>query len=285
MGNKSNGFTWGNWYTSMDQVTAGGEQVGGDPKRLLPEALDEWQRENNTTWQIRLVFSPADLFDNHWGSDSVFSVFDAAYKAKKQLFVFLSNHPENLVYMSNWWMRDRKIKKAPGNMILMARATTSASIKSAIAYFNRTDLPAGLFVVPVQGPVSLPAEATSLSWVVAGGAHDGFDEGIVPAATHWLYGIFDQCERYGIPFWFNGYGRFVDVDEAVASGAWADFKEAHPDEPEPDFYYSQGHPVPYVKLPPSIMPVTIRGHAARAMPAVFWQLLDRYWPADPILHM
>lgn len=258
------------WYTSLDQATTGGKD--GEPMQVITAQLNLWRSASQS--EIRLVFSPEDLFNNHWSSGALFSVLDAARAAKSSYFVFLSNNAQGMVYLANWWQRHNKIKAWPQHMLLMARATTQDEATKAVKALTYTKAPTGLLVQPMQSGIELdPFAGQMLSWVVAGGGWDSFGDGITATATHWLVGLADQCAEMGIPFHFAGYGRYVDIDEAVASGAWAAWENMRERDglTDPPFHYESGHPVPYVSLPEHIMPTTLRGKALAERPHS-WQL-------------
>lgn len=104
----------------------------------------------------------------------------------------------------------------------LLRAWKGPTLVSVEPIVGAVDLRVPLGVVPGHGPGTwLPFTRCDLNWVIAGGMTG---PKAVPAHPEWFRTLRDQCQAAEVPFFFKGWGVWVDLKQRkgplVPATAW-----------------------------------------------------------------
>ncbi len=180
--------------------------------RLWPERVGlplSWK-------EPRMIFvnSMSDLFHKDVPDDFIGKVFETMLKANQHTFQVLTKRPERMV---EW------TKKTFGNQKLPRHIWLGVSVENQdyvwrIMYLQQTPAQIRfLSVEPLLGPVVLKSSnLKGIHWVIVGGESGHRAR---PMNPDWARDIRNQCEKYGVAFFFKQWGAFNAKGERVGKKA------------------------------------------------------------------
>lgn len=124
-------------------------------------------------------------------------------------WLLLTKRPENIAYLypAEWPTHPIDNDPAPSNVWLMTTTEDQVSFDKRLPHL--ATIPAvvrGLSVEPMLGPVDLYHFQGRIDWVICGGESG---PGARPMSLEWARDLRDQCDRFGIPFWFKQLGSVL----------------------------------------------------------------------------
>ena len=190
-------------YPRLKSMNAPGYQQGPD---VITQV--ESQLEKPLSWKkpaVIFVCSMSDLFHREIRDEyrnRIFEVMERTAEEQGHIFQLLTKRPGQVMR----WLRENPRQWHP-------RIWLGASVE-AQRFASRLDLlaktPARVRFVstePLLEQVNLSPWLSSgkVNWVIAGGESG---PGCRPMRPEWAASLRDQCQRYGVPFFFKQWGGF-----------------------------------------------------------------------------
>jgi protein gp37 len=210
--------TW-NPVTGCSKISAGCKNCYAERLALRLQAMGNARYRNGfrvtlhedlltlpTRWrEPRVIFvnSMSDLFHEHVPEDFIQRVFATMQACPQHTFQILTKRSARLRQLAREldWPR-HSCRGWPGNVWM------GVSVEDARVLHRIHDLASVPAVVrflscePLIGPLDdLPLEG--IHWVIVGGESG---PGARPMKIEWIRGIFRQCRRSGVPFFFKQWG-------------------------------------------------------------------------------
>ncbi len=160
--------------------------------------------------------SMADVFEDHPDLEAPRQRLWSTIERTPSLdWLLLTKRPQNIkrFYPQAWSTDEDDGGRMPENVWLLTTAESQELLGRRAPHLM--SVPAafrGLSVEPMLGPVDLYRFQT-LNWVICGGESG---PGARPMSLAWARDLRDQCDKYGIPFWFKQLGSALAKELGVA---------------------------------------------------------------------
>ncbi|MED1802084.1 phage Gp37/Gp68 family protein [Brevibacillus porteri] len=211
--------------------------------QLFPDRLVQpmkWKKSKRV-----FVNSMADLFHNDVPDDFIWNVFDIMAKSPQHTFQVLTKRPDRMMEMlSGRYWRDLGTSARPyfariikgeqreGDMPFLPNVWLGTSVENQKAADERVqyllETPAAvrfLSCEPLLGQVDLEFTVQfehpdnegygvqaikGIDWIIVGGESG---PNARPMHSDWVESLRDQCEEYGVPFFFKQWGEWVPFNQ------------------------------------------------------------------------
>lgn len=182
-------------YTSFQDkpLKEDGEWSGGicwEPAAIDDTFLKIWATRTPLVW---FLGGMTDLWHESCTEWSLFELFSAVRRETRQLLVFVTKRPTNLLA----WQRLYFPGGLPRHAFVFLTVCNQEEYNAKTPIFWEVDGRKGLHMEPLLGPIeqNLPFD------FIAAGAESG--PGARPVNLDWLRSIRDQCAVAGVPFFLK----------------------------------------------------------------------------------
>jgi protein gp37 len=154
--------------------------------------------------------SMSDLFHKNVRDDERDEILDCMKRCRQHSFIILTKRIDNAYdYL-------RHARELP-NVQLLVSIWDQASADAAIPVL--IDTPAavrGVSIEPMLGPMIIK-NIERLDRVILGGENG---PGARPTHPDWVRSVRDQCVDADVPFWFKGFGAWIETGEHTRNELW-----------------------------------------------------------------
>ncbi|MGG4499046.1 DUF5131 family protein [Brevibacillus reuszeri] len=166
------------------------------------------------------VNSMGDLFHEQVPGWFIKEVFDVMMKAHWHTFQVLTKRAERMREIVNAYLNQNNLEKLPSHVWLGVSIENEQTNNERVHQLVKTKAAVRfLSCEPLIGPIDLtphfnwiePDTGRSyLHWVIVGG-ESGMNAR--PLRQTWVEGLKNQCEQYGVAFFFKQWGEFFPHDD------------------------------------------------------------------------
>lgn len=199
-----------------------------------PDTFDQPEKWKKP--QRIFVGSMGDLFDpmlwGELGCQLYFGqIFDVMINNPQHTFMLLTKQPEIMMHEIDNQCNERKIKNLPQNIYVGVSVTNQADANRMIpllicvkarTHFVSIEPMLGLIdldIIPMPRVFGqnikkefIPLKINYLDWVICGGQTG---QSARPMHPDWVRSLRDQCKENNIPFFFKGWGDFINTNNLI----------------------------------------------------------------------